>query len=805
MPPRAAGLFLYGSLMTRLIWIYALLGWVAVACWPSSATLVDLWTTVDSSHGFVVAAAALWFVFRARREIAAAPARPSLLAFAALIVTALAWIVAWRAGIQALHLVLLPALMGLAITSVFGFAVALRLAVPLGLLYFGLPVWDWATAVLQTMTVHVTDGLLHLIHVPASVEGNFVRLPNGIFEIAAGCAGLHFFIVGLALAVIIGELDRFRLGRRVALVLIMAALTIVANWIRVFVIVMAGYETGMHHYLVKNHYGFGWAVFAVVFGIYLWAIRRWMVPGPVEIAEPSPDPIPSRPSFAIAMVIVAIPLAATTIVYLRERAERPLVSVRLPVGRSSWQGPSVPPPTTWLPDFKGEPSEARGLYRDGSGQVVDAFIVAYWIQRQGAELIGFDNSLLGHQQHAEETHRADSESGPFIETQIVDSHGGRALMWHSYQVGERRFVIPIRSQLWYGATSVLHEQPSTLVAFQSACASNCDDARRALAGFVSAMATGVRVAALTPLPYEKAPPIIAAEPLPQAAPGALAATLKQAVEHLQAGKNAEAEAAFRSALRSEGLTAQQRAVMQSGLVEALFGQRKLDQARTAYADLANAWPDAPVTRLLGARLTLAGGDVQSGTSDLQRLVVDSPNFVQARLLLAYTLMERGTLYQAEEQLKAVLQLAPKHAGAQAMLQEVRRRMNAPPPPPPDRNPVLLNNQAWQFLQAGDARAEDYARRAYELAPHSPQVADTYGWVLLRARKDVQRALSLLGPAAKAAPNDANIQYHYASALAAAGRKPEARTALQNVLTGTADFNERKDAEKLLESLAAEPR
>jgi predicted Zn-dependent protease len=158
------------------------------------------------------------------------------------------------------------------------------------------------------------------------------------------------------------------------------------------------------------------------------------------------------------------------------------------------------------------------------------------------------------------------------------------------------------------------------------------------------------------------------------------------------------------------------------------------------------------------------------------------------------------LYQSEAQLKAELQLVPKHAGAQAMLQEVRRRISAPPP---DRNPVLLNNQAWHFLELGDARAEDFARRAYELAPQNPQIIDTYGWVLLRAKKDVQRALPLLGEAAKAAPNDANIQYHHASALAAAGKSTEARSLLQSVLAGGSAFASRKEAEGLLETLAAQ--
>jgi len=79
-----------------------------------------------------------------------------------------------------------------------------------------------------------------------------------------------------------------------------------------------------------------------------------------------------------------------------------------------------------------------------------------------------------------------------------------------------------------------------------------------------------------------------------------------------------------------------------------------------------------------------------------------------------------------------------------------------------------------------------AGRAYRAAPRSPSVAETLGWVLFTGndgkRGDVKRAVALIEAAAKAAPDNAPIQYHPVSCNAAQGRKAEARKALETALT-----------------------
>ena len=86
---------------------------------------------------------------------------------------------------------------------------------------------------------------------------------------------------------------------------------------------------------------------------------------------------------------------------------------------------------------------------------------------------------------------------------------------------------------------------------------------------------------------------------------------------------------------------------------------------------------------------------------------------------------------------------------------------------------LLNNLACVYLVRKDPRALATARRAYELAPHAPQVADTLGWTLVE-QGSLPEGLNLLREAAAGAPNETEVQYHLAAALARGGDKAGAK-------------------------------
>lgn len=115
------------------------------------------------------------------------------------------------------------------------------------------------------------------------------------------------------------------------------------------------------------------------------------------------------------------------------------------------------------------------------------------------------------------------------------------------------------------------------------------------------------------------------------------------------------------------------------------------------------------------------------------------------------------------------------------------------------NVIVLNNLAWMYLELKDKRSIEYAQKAYELAGKRPEIADTYGWVLLNMG-DAAKGLDVLQSASVNAPHIPSIRYHLAVGLYSNGRHDDARKELEWLLRMNKDFDELNDAKLLLKKL-----
>jgi len=184
-------------------------------------------------------------------------------------------------------------------------------------------------------------------------------------------------------------------------------------------------------------------------------------------------------------------------------------------------------------------------------------------------------------------------------------------------------------------------------------------------------------------------------------------------------------------------------------------------------------PDGQLAAALyGARVR--AGRMDAARDGLRDWVRSNPRDRTAMLAYATGMMEQGDYAEAETVYGDFLKLEPT-------------------------NPVALNNYAWLRHRAERPDALDYAQRAFEAASGSPEIADTYGWMLVEYGK-LDQGLLLLSRAVEMAPDNPEIGYHYAAALSRAGRGVEARTILTGVLDGSGNFDKRGEAESLLSTL-----
>jgi exosortase A len=457
-----------------------------LALWPTTQSLSLRWMDTVSrayTHGSLVPLIAAFLIWRRRDLLARVDLAPSLSAALFGVLLGVVWLVALRAGIQIGHQVLLPLIATAAVWAALGGAAVRALALPLAYLYFTIPIWDAINPALQWLSAFAVRGLLSLIGIPVYFDGLHFQIPAGVFEIAGGCSGLHFFIVSIAVAVFYGELHRDRLATRLKLVALAIGFAFITNWIRIAIIIYLGHKTEMQHPLVSHeHYTFGWGMFAVAMTLYFLIVRRWQAPE-APTAELPAAPPPPFAGFALALFVLAVPGA---FVWGDDnRASSPAVAPHhIDAARAGFDAvdyTEIGPPLF----FNADDIQARAFKLDGAH--VETFVAAYREQAQGRELGGFTNKPAGGIDVRSRTRVA---GAPFQELKgrnTTDSLDVDWLAWVTYRIDDHWFADELRSGVYYGVASLWSDPVSSALVLRTPCLPDCPAARERLARVAKAV------------------------------------------------------------------------------------------------------------------------------------------------------------------------------------------------------------------------------------------------------------------------------------------------------------------------------
>ncbi len=201
-----------------------------------------------------------------------------------------------------------------------------------------------------------------------------------------------------------------------------------------------------------------------------------------------------------------------------------------------------------------------------------------------------------------------------------------------------------------------------------------------------------------------------------------------------------------------------------------FAKGDMPEALAAFRMVYTLDPSSQSLLKLYAAHQQTGGDA----TILDEWLVEHPDDVAVRVIKGMADISGGRQSDAIAEYEKVLELAPN-------------------------NVIALNNLAWIYDEMDDERAVEYARRAYEAAPSCAEIADTYGWIMLR-KGNREQAVDLLIKATEAAPENPDIRCHFASALAEAGDNASAIGELESILNTDLVFPSRADAATLLQDL-----
>jgi EpsI family protein len=511
-PPASRLTPLAGAAILWPLWIATLLalGGAAAGLATGVSRLHANWLDMYSySHGYLVLAMSVWLFVIALRDRPVSRLAPSisgvLVLAAALAVYVLAEIVDIAIGVQAM----LPVLLLATIAALCGLPLARVAFIPIAFLYFAIPLWNLLTVPLQDVTTLTVTSALRLSNITAFIEGYSVATPAGTFEIAQGCSGLHFFVVGLALAAFYGLNWYRRWSTRLLLLTVAGAVSMLANWVRVYVLIVVGDMTDMRHYLiVEDHYLFGWVLYGVMMAPVLWLARRLELGEAASARELAGTPVRGEnwenwtltiaPAAAFVVVGAVAGVLLSSPALLRAGPDAPAEPASIAsAAELAPQWRPVPPAAAWRPNFNHPHAVLHEGYTGPVDVQVDVYLARYLSQSPRAKLIYHRNTLdRGWQSVAATSRGAPLNGGTRTVREIELSAGGeRRLVWFWYRVGGSPTHDRTHAKLLELPALARGRRDGAVIALSASCTVLCESARVAMAEFLSTAGAGLEAAA----------------------------------------------------------------------------------------------------------------------------------------------------------------------------------------------------------------------------------------------------------------------------------------------------------------------
>ena len=284
-----------------------------------------------------------------------------------------------------------------AVIACLGRSVSRALLFPIAYAMFMIPVGDGLMPPMQTLTARMCMVLLGLVGVPAHIEGVFITIPNGYFEVAEACSGVEFLIAMAALGALVANIGFRSTKRRLLFMTAAVLLPIVANGIRAFGTIYIAHLTDIAFAASFDHVIYGWFFFAFIVALLIgggWRFSDRGLHDPWSDPSAFPPAPPGRlaPVLLAAFAMVAAPAlwSAAAATAASAPAVRDIALPDLP----GWQRVTPGEDRPWEPRFEGADVIRMARYRDAAGREVDLAVAVFSRQEEGREIVGFGRGAI---------------------------------------------------------------------------------------------------------------------------------------------------------------------------------------------------------------------------------------------------------------------------------------------------------------------------------------------------------------------------------------------------------------------------
>ena len=335
---------------------------------------------------------------------------PAFWALAAIGILGLGWLFGNLTGTNFLEHFCFVSIVVAFLWGLLGSHVGRTLLFPLGFLIFAVPAGQELIPLLQDFSALFAVKLLELTRVPVLLEGRFISVPYGKWEVAEACSGIRYLLSSIALGYVYAGLVYQTWVRRLGFLLASVIVPILANGLRIYGIVLLGYLAGKGAAVHIDHVLAGFVFFSIVSAFLILTGFHWREPRAQAVDSLSPQtdrvlssseatiPVPASATrvwrfglFAgLALLVGSLPPLSVRF-FLNTPLEQVSREVMLPTVSAPWK-PTNQNLYGWTPRLPGAVAEHIQTYQNGDA-VVKLCISSYAARQKGLKLVGAANSL----------------------------------------------------------------------------------------------------------------------------------------------------------------------------------------------------------------------------------------------------------------------------------------------------------------------------------------------------------------------------------------------------------------------------
>lgn len=423
---------------------------IVLAYWGTATSLVDIWWRSETfTHCFLVLPIALYLAWSRLPTLQDKVPDGSWWGLAVVAAGVTGWWLGETADTQLVtHFAFVVMLQGALLASL-GLRCYKAMLFPSLYLFLMVPFGEFAISPLQDLTAEYTVMLARASGVPVFIDGRHIDIPGGSFLVAEACSGVRYLIATFALGLLVQDLLFVSRWRKALIICLSLIIPIVANVIRAYIILMMAYLSGFKIAVGVDHLIYGWLFFAVVTLILIAIAFRFREDQPQQArgaaaaaGQHSRALHSAAPLAAALSLAVLLPISGAGSSYEGE----PVAELEIPrpqVG-SAWLD-RQPDANDWTGLYPKADANRLFRFEDESG-AVDLFVASYAWERPSAELITFENSLLGGLSwdvvgvgNTRSTVESEDRNLATLRVKYGERH---RIIWYFYRIGDRNVVDP---------------------------------------------------------------------------------------------------------------------------------------------------------------------------------------------------------------------------------------------------------------------------------------------------------------------------------------------------------------------------